>query len=114
MKILVINGSPKGEYSITLQTVRYLEQQFPGQQFTVLHAGQRIKALEQDFSSAIEAVKQSDLLLFCYPVYTFLAPSQLHRFLELLKNSGLDLSRKYAAQLSTSKHFYDITAHRYV
>ena len=71
MKILVINGSPQGEYSITLQTVRYLEQQFPSQQFTVLHAGQRIKALEQDFSSAIEAVKQSDLLLFCYPVYTF-------------------------------------------
>ena len=29
MKILVINGSPKGEYSITLQTVRYLEQQTP-------------------------------------------------------------------------------------
>ena len=114
MKILVINGSPKGEYSITLQTVRYLEQQFPGQQFQVLHAGQRIKALEQDFSAAIEAVKQSDLLLFSYPVYTFLAPSQLHRFLELLKTSGLDLSGKYAAQLSTSKHFYDITAHRYV
>ena len=114
MKILVINGSPKGEYSITLQTVRYLEQQFPGQQFEVLHAGQRIKALEQDFSSAIDAVKQSDLLLFSYPVYTFLAPSQLHRFLELLKISGLDLSQKYAAQLSTSKHFYDITAHRYV
>ncbi len=114
MKILVINGSPKGEYSITLQTVRYLEQQFPGQQFEVLHAGQRIKALEQDFSAAVDAVKQSDLLLFSYPVYTFLAPSQLHRFVELLKNSGLDLSQKYAAQLSTSKHFYDITAHRYV
>ena len=114
MKILVINGSPKGEYSITLQTVRYLEQQFPGQQFQVLHAGQKIKVLEQDFSCVADAVKQADLLLFSYPVYTFLAPSQLHRFLELLKNSGLDLSGKYAAQLSTSKHFYDITAHRYV
>ncbi len=114
MKILVINGSPKGEYSITLQTVRYLEQQFPQVSFEVLHAGQKIKALEQDFSSAIEAVKQSDFLLFSYPVYTFLAPSQLHRFLELLKNSGLSLAGKYAAQLTTSKHFYDITAHRYI
>ena len=114
MKILVINGSPKGEYSITLQTVRYLQQQFPKVSFEVLHAGQKIKALEKDFSSAIDAVKQSDFLLFSYPVYTFLAPSQLHRFLELLKNSGLPLAGKYAAQLTTSKHFYDITAHRYV
>ena len=114
MKILVINGSPKGEYSITLQTVRYLEQQFPQVSFQVLHVGQQIKALEQDFSSAADAVKQSDFLLFSYPVYTFLAPSQLHRFLELLKNSGLSLEGKFAAQLSTSKHFYDVTAHRYV
>ena len=58
MKILVINGSPKGEYSITLQTVRYLEQQFPAHSFTVLHAGQKIKALEKDFSSVADAVKQ--------------------------------------------------------
>ena len=114
MKILVINGSPKGEYSITLQTVRYLEQQYPDQTFEVLHAGQKIKALEQDFSSAASAVKQADLLLFSYPVYTFIAPSQLHRFFELLKASGLSLVGKYAAQISTSKHFYDITAHRYV
>ena len=114
MNILVINGSPKGEYSITLQTVRYLEQQFLDQHFEVLHAGQQIKSLEQDFTSAIVAVKQSDLLLFSYPVYTFLAPSQLHRFFELLKASGISLADKYAAQLSTSKHFYDITAHRYV
>ena len=64
MKILVINGSPKGEYSITLQTVRYLEQQYPDQTFEVLHVGQKIKALEQDFSSAASAVKQADLLLF--------------------------------------------------
>lgn len=114
MNILVINGSPKGEYSITLQTVRYLEQQFLDQHFEVLHAGQQIKSLEQDFTSAIVAVKQLDLLLFSYPVYTFLAPSQLHRFFELLKASGISLADKYAAQLSTSKHFYDITAHRYV
>jgi multimeric flavodoxin WrbA len=47
-------------------------------------------------------------------VYTFIAPYQLHRFIELVKESGIDLSGKTATQLSTSKHFYDITAHRYI
>ena len=114
MNILVINGSPKGEYSITLQTSLYLEQCFPEHSFTVLHAGQRIKLLERDFAPALEMVQKADLLLFSYPVYTFIAPSQLHRFIELLKAAGISLRDKYATQITTSKHFYDVTAHRYI
>ena len=114
MRILVLNGSPKGNYSITLQTVNYLQALYPEHSFEVLPVGQRIKALEKDFSPALEAVKKADILLFSYPVYTFVAPCQLHRFLELLKESGLDVSGKYASQITTSKHFYDITAHRYI
>ena len=114
MKILVINGSPKGKHSITLQTTNYLQLLHPEHEFEVLHAGQSIKALEKDFSPAAAAVEKADLLLFSYPVYTFIAPCQLHRFIELLKASGADLSGKYASQITTSKHFYDITAHRYV
>ena len=114
MNILVINGSPKGKYSITLQTVRYLEALHQEHSFTVLNVGQTIKSLEKDFTPAREAVEKADILLFSYPVYTFIAPCQLHRFIELLKKEKLDLSRKYATQLSTSKHFYDVTAHRYV
>ena len=60
------------------------------------------------------ALESADLLLFSYPVYTFIAPSQLHRFIELVKTSGIDLSGKYATQITTSKHFYDVTAHRYI
>ena len=33
MNILVINGSPKGKYSITLQTVNYLEKLHPEHTF---------------------------------------------------------------------------------
>ena len=114
MNILVINGSPKGKNSVTLQTVNYLQILHPEHHFSVLHAGQKIKSLEKDFSPAVDSIAKADLLLFSYPVYTFIAPCQLHRFLELLKEAKLDLSGKYASQLSTSKHFYDFTAHRYI
>ena len=114
MNILVLNGSPKGEYSITLQTVRYLEKLNPQDNFTVLHVGQRIKALEKDFAPAIEAIECADVLLFSYPVYTFMAPCQLHRFIELMKEHKVNVKDKFATQITTSKHFYDVTAHRYI
>ena len=114
MRILVLNGSPKGEYSVTLQTSLYLQKRYSQHDFEVLHVGQRIKLLERDFTPILEAVEKADLLLFSYPVYTFIAPSQLHRFIELLKASGIDLHGKYATQITTSKHFYDVTAHRYI
>ncbi|MBE6654024.1 MAG: iron-sulfur protein [Ruminococcaceae bacterium] len=114
MKIAIINGSPKGKYSITLQTSLYLEKKYPEHEFCVLHAGQTIKALEKDFSAAKELLSSCDAVVFSYPVYTFLAPSQLHRFIELMKENGADVCGKYATQISTSKHFYDVTAHKYI
>lgn len=113
-KILIVNGSPKGNNSITLQTSKYLELLFPEITFDVLNVGARIKALEKDFSPALEKLESAELIVFSYPVYTFIAPYQLHRFIELLKEKKIDLSSKYATQISTSKHFYDWTAHRYV
>ncbi len=115
MNICVINGSPKpSQYSVTYQTVLYLQKRYPRHHYETIDAGARIRSLEQDFSPALDAVARADVLLFSYPVYTFLAPSQLHRFLRLLKESGADLAGKYASQVTTSKHFYDVTAHRYV
>lgn len=114
MNILVLNGSPKGKYSITLQTVLFLQQKFPEHNYDIMHVGQRIKAIERDFSQAKEKLENADLILFSYPVYTFIAPCQLHRFIELMKESGVDLSEKFATQITTSKHFYDVTAHRYI
>lgn len=114
MNILVLNGSPKGQYSITLQTINYLQKLHPEHTFEILHVGQHIKTLEMDFSQVIKEITLADLLIFCYPVYTFIAPYQLHRFIELLKESGISLKGKYVTQLTTSKHFYDVTAHQYI
>ena len=114
MKILVLNGSPKGENSITLQTVLYLQKKFPGSNFSFLHVGQKIRQLEKDFSPALSAMEEADVLLFSYPVYTFIAPCQLHRFIELMKEHHAPVGGKIATQLTTSKHFYDVTAHRYI
>ncbi len=114
MNILVINGSPKGANSITFQTVLYLEKLNPKLKFEYLHAGAKIRSLEKDFTPAMEAIEKADVLLFSYPVYTFIAPSQLHRFIELMKEHQINVSGKIATQITTSKHFYDITAHRYI
>ena len=114
MNVVVINGSPKGKNSITLQTVLFLEKRFTNTKFTVLNVGQQIKSLEKDMSTEIEAIDKSDVILFSYPVYTFIAPYQLHRFIELLKEQRVDLSDKFVTQITTSKHFYDVTAHKYV
>lgn len=114
MKILIVNGSPKGKYSITLQTCRYLELLHPEHEFNVIHAGQQIKKLQRDFSSAAEMLREAELIIFSYPVYTFIAPCQLHYFIDLMKKADIDYSSKFATQITTSKHFYDITAHKYV
>lgn len=114
MQIVVLNGSPKGKNSVTLQTIHYLEKRHPEHTFTVLNVGQKIKKYEKDFTEAREALEAAELVMFSYPVYTFLAPYQLHRFIELMKMHGLNLEGKFATQVSTSKHFYDTTAHKYI
>ena len=53
MNILVLNGSPKGEYSITLQTMHFLELLYPENTFEVLHIGQKIRSIEKDFTETI-------------------------------------------------------------
>ena len=114
MNILVLNGSPKGENSITLQTVHFLELLSPKHTFTTIHVGQKIRLLEQDFTEAKDEIEQADVILFSYPVYTFIVPYQLHRFIELMKEHNVNVTGKIATQITTSKHFYDVTAHRFI
>ena len=121
MKILVLNGSPKGQNSVTLQYVKYLAKISKNHDklsadFDVLDVGKTVYSLSKPdkLQGVLEDISSADMLLFSYPVYTFLAPSQLHKFFEILRDNHVDLSGKYVTQLTTSKKFYDVTAHRAV
>ena len=114
MRFLIVNGSPKGENSITLQTLRYLAKRYPEHQFDTVHAGQNPGYWEKRPDELARRAESADCVIFSYPVYTFLIPSQLMRVLETMKTVPDAFRGKYATQVSTSKHFYDMTAHRFV
>lgn len=119
MKVTVLNGSPKGRYSTTLHSILYLQKRYPDDEFRIVEVASRIRSLEKDFSPVLEALRDADLILFSYPVYTFIAPYQLHRGIELLKEyqgkaGAPALAGRYATQITTSKHFYDMTAHAFI
>lgn len=119
MNITVLNGSPRGKESFTYQNIRYLEKRLPDVSFTVFHIGHDIKKIEAQtelFDEILEHVRSCTLLLWIYPVYTFLVPFQLVRFIELVfeRNRKGAFENKYCGQLSTSKHFFDVTAANYI
>lgn len=114
MNILIINGSPKGKKSVTYQTSRFLEKLYSNHNFNTLNVSQKIKSYERDFTEIEQAIEKASLIIFSYPVYTFLAPYQLHRFIEIMHEKNISLKGKFATQITTSKHFYDITAHKYI
>lgn len=58
MNILVLNASPKGQNSTTVQTALYLQALHPEHTFTFLPVGQRIKAYEKDFAPVRAALTE--------------------------------------------------------
>jgi NAD(P)H-dependent FMN reductase len=119
MKIAVILGSPTGANSVTRQYVRFLQQQRPDHTFELLDVGRGTRRLERDrerFDALTEPLVEADGVLWAFPVYTFLAPAGLVRFVELLfeRLPPDALDGKLATTLTTSEHFYDHTAHRYM
>ncbi len=119
MKILVLNGSPKGEYSITLQYARFIQKKFPQHELKVLHISKPIKKIEGDeaaFREIIDEIRSSDGVLWIFGLWVLGAPAQYMRFIELVSERGAqDAFRgKYAAVLTTSIHYFDHLAHDYM
>ncbi|MBN1883812.1 MAG: NAD(P)H-dependent oxidoreductase [Deltaproteobacteria bacterium] len=119
MKFTVLSGSPKGDGSVTLQYVRYLEKIYPEHDYTVHHVAQKIRALEKKddaFDEVIDSVRNSDGIIWSFPLYYLLVHAGLKRFIELVNERGATdaFSQKYAAGISTSIHFFDHTAHAYI
>jgi multimeric flavodoxin WrbA len=119
MNILILNGSPKGDNSVTLQYVNYLAKKNPQHTFTALHVAQRIRRIEHDaatFEEVIAQVGQADAVIWSFPLYYMLVHAHYKRFIELIFERGVQavFAGKYAAAISTSIHFFDHTAHNYI
>ena len=119
MKIAVLNGSPKGEISVTVQYIKFIQKKFPDHEFKLLHVSHDILKLEKDpshFQAIIDEVKKSDGVIWAFPLYVFLVASQYKRFIEMIWEKGAEgaFKDKYTCVLSTSIHFFDHTAHNYM
>ena len=58
MKIVILNGSPKGEFSITLQYVHFIQKKFPQHQLKIIQVSQHIKKLEKDGDAFEEIIDE--------------------------------------------------------
>jgi multimeric flavodoxin WrbA len=119
MKIVVLNGSPKGNISVTLQYVHFIGKKFPQHELKIFNIAQEIRKIEGEekaFQEIIEAVKSADGVLWAFPLYFLLVHSNYKRFIELIweRKAEAAFKNKYAASLSTSIHFFDHTAHNYI
>jgi multimeric flavodoxin WrbA len=119
MKIAVLNGSSKGNQSVTLQYVRYIEKKFPQHQYSVINVSERIGKIEkeeQSFREVIDAVRYSDAVIWAYPIFYLLIPAPLKRFIELIGERHAEdaFLGKYTTVLTTSIHILDTTSHNYM
>jgi multimeric flavodoxin WrbA len=119
VKIVVLNGSPKGEISVTVQYVKFVQKKFPEHEFEIINIAHDILKLEKDkqeFLKVIESVKKADGVMWAFPLYVFLVASQYKRFIEMISEQGVEsaFEGKYTCALTTSIHFFDHTAHNYI
>jgi multimeric flavodoxin WrbA len=87
MKIVVLNGSPKGNMSVTLQYALFIGKKFPQHELKIFNIALELRKIEREekaFQEIIEAVKSADGVLWAFPLYFLLVHSHYKRFIELI------------------------------
>lgn len=110
--VVVINGSPKGKKSITLKFAEYLQKKHPQTRFRIFHVAQEIRSYAQgpeQWTELLEALRGCQGVIWTFPVYVFMAPASLLRFIELIDDFSLQDAFRghYTCSISSSIHFYD-------
>ena len=119
MKIVILNGSPKGDISVTMQMWRTSGRNSRRITYEILNVAQDIRKIEKDttaWNNVLDSIRSADLVLWAFPLYYLLVCSQYKRFIELIfeREAQDAFAGTRAAALSTSIHFFDQTAHAYI
>lgn len=119
VRILVVNGSPKGEFSLTLQHSLYMLGRVKDVEWRVLQVGFDLtdrQIAPNWLEKALAELAWSDAVLWNTPVYTMLVPWQLMRFFQLVKDAGRNdvFAGKYATSMITCFHYYDHLAEKWL
>ena len=119
-RAIILNGSPKGPKSISLQYAMYILQAQPTMiDYSVVHIAQLVQFYEknsQKWDELMAQIKDVDVIIWAFPLYVMLVHSNYKRFIELLfeRDSLSNFEGKFTTTISTSIHFYDHTAHNYM
>jgi multimeric flavodoxin WrbA len=118
-KVVLVNASPKGDFSLTLQYARYLLGQEPELEWSVAQVGEKLTGMEYDrawLDKTIAAIERCDAVIWATPVYTMLVPWQLIRFFDLVGKAGKNavFPGKYATSVMSCFHYYDHLAEEWL
>lgn len=114
MKICVLSCSPKGDTSLTLQTVDFLKKYYPDDQFDVF----KTTTVDCDDEVA-NAACESDLVMILSSIFHLNVHGQMMSMLDQLASKmkaklGDGIDSKFFTYVTTSNFLYDIGAHKYV
>lgn len=74
LKIIVLNESPKSQKSVTMQSIKYLEQNYGNHQFEYIHIIKDIKKYEQSKERLETLCKKLERQMLSYGLFHYIIP----------------------------------------
>lgn len=106
MKILVLSGSPKGEDSVTLQYMYYLQKYYKEDSFDIAIVGDG-----KYTDDLTDRIKNADLIIYTSSIFHFSVHQQTLVFLDSLEKHKDILKDKPFTYFTTSVMIMEFTAH---